>query len=97
MNALITKQSTTEYGQYFTINVEGAEVFVALYNDGRVSVCAMNARARLYRGLGGRIFNSADEAMKGYKSEKVQTAIALAVACAPDFATLQPTNTSADL
>ena len=92
MNALITKQSSTEYGQYFTINVEGAEVFVAVYNDGRVSVCAMNAMARLHRGLGGRIFDSADEAMKGYKAEKTRTAIALAITCAPDFAKLQATN-----
>jgi trehalose utilization protein len=92
MNAVITKQSSTVYGQYFTINVEGAEIFVSVYTDGRVNVCAMNAMARLHRGLGGRIFQCADEALSAYKSEKVRTAIALAITCAPDFAKLQSQN-----
>jgi UDP-N-acetylmuramyl pentapeptide synthase len=47
MNALITKQSSTEYGQYFTINVEGAEIFVSVYTDGRVNVCAIRTAIAL--------------------------------------------------
>jgi hypothetical protein len=89
MDALITNHYHTKQGQHFTIHVEGQETLVAVYGDGRVDVCVMNAAARRYRGLGGRVFNTADEAIGGYKSEKTRTAIALAVTCAPDFANLQ--------
>lgn len=85
MNATVTRHAYEAGIHYFTIDTEGQETRVTVYQDGRVGVCVMNAAARLQRASMGRTFETEAEAMAAFKTAKTRTAIALAVELAPDF------------
>lgn len=77
MNIAIVDQAQSQYGRYFTLSVEGQQINVNVYTDGRVNVCVNNLMSQVYnRGFGhGRMFPNIDDALAGYKGPKPKAAI----------------------
>jgi hypothetical protein len=85
MEALITYHEVQAGAHYMRVMVDNQETRLTLYPDGRVNVCVLNAMAKVYRMAAGRYFNSVEEAMAAYKTERTRTAIACAEAVAHDM------------
>ena len=77
MQVQIIESSTTASGKFFEANCGKTSAYVYASSLGYIRVCCKNAMHKAWKG-NGRVFQSFDEALVGYKSSEMQAIITAA-------------------
>lgn len=75
----ILSHDITDHSESFTLTNGKKEAFVSFSDSGRVNVLCRNAANKAWRGMG-RFFDSAQDALDGYKSGAMKSMIEEALA-----------------
>ena len=74
----IESHSKDQHAEYFNLSHGNKSAFISFNNSGRVNVLCKNASHEAYSGSG-RFFDSAQDALDGYKSEPMRKMIRAAL------------------